>query len=309
MYPRNGQKSLGSVPEPDLGSGALALQTIDQTTSASKMQPPHPSSKVKPNIPQRKTHVDEMYRLRRDLEDATRAKDDAIEMRSMMEEDLLQTQDELQEKAVEVERLSKQVHELNVKLAETDARLKQTTAAPNNRDTEMHRSRLDVGIESKVDQLRSQLDEEQQSKYAAQAELKIARETFEKRLLEAERSASIQIEAEKKRAQAFELASNEQMNRMEIDSGNQQHHDQTIAKLEEEIREQRQRCNQFRKTSERLTTQIKQANDAKASLERSDRESQQRMEDMKSKIAALEVRVRGGQMPGSFSSGYSHKFS
>ena len=249
--------------------------------------------KAKPSVPQKKNHMDEMYRLRKE-------KDDAVRVKSMMEEDLLQIQDELQEKDDEVERLYKQIQELNAKLAEADARLKQSAATNNNRDPGMPRSRPDATAKAKIEQLRAQLEQEQKEKYAAQAELKIAQESFNERLLDAQHSANAQNEAVQKRAQASEIALNEHVGRMEIDSGNRQQHAQTIAKLEEEIRDQRQRCEQFRRTSERLTTQIKQVNDANAGLARSEREAQRRMEDMKSRITGLEGRLRDGSMPGSY---------
>lgn len=292
MYVLQGQKSSSSAPEPDLDSGAMALQTTAVTTPASVSPRPTAAMKVKPSVPQKKDHMDEMYRLRKE-------KDDAIKMKNMMEDELLQTQDELQEKDDEVERLYKQIQELNAKLAERDARLKQS-AASNSRDSATPRSRLDVTAKAKIEQLRAQLEEAQKEKFAAQAELKIAQESFEDRLLEAQHSADAQLEAVQKRAQSSENALSEQMGRMDIDAGNRQEHAQTIAKLEDEIQDQRERCEQFRRTCERLTTQIKQVNDSNAGLARSEREAQRRMEDMKSRITGLEARLRDTQMPGSY---------
>lgn len=298
MYAQ-GQKTFPSVPEPGLGSGAMALQTTSRTTSAPELPRPNAPMKAKPSVPQKKNHMDEIFRLRKE-------KDDAIKKKNMMEDELLQTQDELQEKDEEVERLYKQIQELNAKLAEADARLKQSTAMNNNnnnRDTGMPRSRLDATAKTKIEQLRAQLDEAQKEKYAAQAELKIAQESLDEQLLEAQNSANAQMEAVQKRAQASEVSLNEHMDRMEIDSGNRQQHARTIAKLEDEIQYQRQRCDQFRKTSERLTTQIKEVNEANANLARSEREAQRRMEDMKSRITVLEGWLRDDSMPGSYHRG------
>lgn len=287
-----GENTFPSGPEPDLGSGAMLLRTSAPTASASESPRPNAPAKAKPSVPQKKTHMDEIYRLRKE-------KDDTIKVKNMMEEELLQIQDELQDKDDEVERLYKQIQELNAKLAEADARLKQSAAMNGNRDPGMPRSRLDATAKVKIEQLRAQLDEAQKEKFAAQAELKIAQESFDQRLLEAQQSANTQIEAVQKHAQS-ETGLNEQMGRMEIDSGNRQQHAQTIAKLEEEIQDQRRRCEQFRRTSERLTTQIKQVNDTNGNLARSEREAQRRMEGMKSRIAGLEGRLRDGSMPGSY---------
>lgn len=369
MFPKSGYPSFGSVPEPDFTSGATALQTTglnEQTTSPTKMSPPFASQRAKPNIPQKKTHVDEMFRLKRELEEAIKARDEAVEIKDMMAEDLLTAQEEVQEKDDELRKFSKevwawrnkaeklsnqvkeqktgqsligtetiststrevnakreaeqmqmrqQIEQLTAALAEKDAQLIEKASVATRSEDQLQSSireaqlHFELELEQKEDQLRSQLAEEQKLRQAAEADLKSTQDHYESRLRETEQLASIQIEEEKKRAQATESALNEQMNRMEIDSTSQQQHKQLIATYEAKIRDQHQRCNQFRRTSERLTTQIKQAVEAKRGLERSDQEMRQRIEDMKSQIAALQLQLRDYRMPGSFSEGPSYRFS
>jgi chromosome segregation ATPase len=334
MYPKSGFQTFGSAPEPDLSSAATRLQTaslVEQTTSPTKMAAPSVPSRAKPNIPQKKNHIDELFRLRRDLEDAINARDDAVEMKDMMAEDLLTAQEEVQERDDEVkrwrekaEKFQNQVKELrtrqtlraggasspslgganNAKLEAENRQLRQQvdqlTVELAQKDTQLVNASVSTNMES---MLRNQLAEEQKLREAAEADLKNTQDHYELRLKEAERLANTQIEAEKQRAQATENALNEQMNRMDIDSTSQQQNQQQIATYEAEIRDQRQRCNQFKKTSERLTTQVKQAVDAKRDLERSDQEMRHTIEDLKSEIAALQLQIRDNRMPSSFSEG------
>lgn len=369
MFSKSGYSSFGSVPEPDFTSGAAALQTTnlhEQTTSPAKMSPPFASQRSKPNIPQKKTHVDEMFRLKRELEDAIRARDEAVEMKDMMAEDLLTAQEEVQEKEEELrktseevwawrdkaEKLSNQVkeqktgqslkrteaiststREFNAKreaeLIQMRQQIEQLTSALTEKDTQLiEKASLATGAEDQLqssireaqlhfeselkqmeDQMRAQLTEEQKLRQAAEADLKSTKGHYESKLRETEQLASTQIEDEKKKSQSIESALNEQMNRMEIDSTNQQQHEQLIATYKAEIRDQRQRCNQFRRTSERLTTQIKQAVEAKRDLEHSSQEMRQRIEDMKSQITGLQLQLRDYRMPGSYSEGPSYRYS
>lgn len=369
MFAKSGYLSFGSIPEPDLTSGATALQTTspnEQRASPNKMSPPVASQKAKPNIPKKKTHVDEMFRLKRELEEAKKARDEATEIKDMMAEDLLTTQEEVQEKEDEVRKISKEVwawrdkaerlssqvkeqktrqslmgtetisastREVNVKremeqmqmhqqieqltaaLAEKDAQLIEKAYVAAGSEDQLQSSiqeaqlRFDLELKQKEDQLRSQLAEEQKLRQAAEANLKSTKDYYESRHRDTEQLASTKIEEERKRSQATESALNDQMNRMEIDLTSQQQQEQLVATYEAEIRDQRQRCNQFKKTSERLTTQMKQAVEAKKDLERSDQEMRQRIEDMKSQIAAHQLQLREYRMPGAFSEGPSHQFS
>lgn len=73
------------------------------------MSPPFTSQSAKPNIPQKKTHVDEMFQLMRELEDVTKARDEAVEVKDMVAEDLPTIQEEVQEKDNELRKLFKEV--------------------------------------------------------------------------------------------------------------------------------------------------------------------------------------------------------
>lgn len=277
--------------------------------------------------------MDELVRLRRELDDAVNARDEAIEMKDMMAEDLLNTQDEVEERDNEIQRLKDKVEKFQNQVKELRTRQSlragggasspSSLAGANtakleaeNRQLRQQIDQLNIDLAQKDTQivnasassgeetmLRSQLAEEQKRRQAAEAELQNTKTHYEDRLKNAEILAHTQIEAEKQRLQAVENQLSEQMNRMDIDSSNQQQNQQQIAGYEDQIRDLRQRCEQFRKTSERLTTQIKQANDAKRDLERSEQDSRHTIEDMKSQIAALQLQIRDYRMPGSFNEG------
>ena len=366
MFAKSGYPSFDSIPEPDFTSGATALQTTslnEQTASSNKMSPPVASQRAKPNIPQKKTHVDEMFRLRKELEEAKKARDEAVQIKDMMAEDLLTTQEEVQEKEDEVRKISKEVwawrdkaerlsnqvkeqktrqslmgtetvsastREVNAKketeqlqmrqqikqltaaLAEKDAQFMEKAYMVTGSEDQLQSSireaqlRFDLELKQKEGQLRLELAEEQKLRQAAEAELNSTKDYYESRHRDIEQLASTKLQEEKKRSQATESALNDQMNRMEIDSMSQQQQEELVATYEAEIRDQRQRCNQFKKTSERLTTQIKQAVEARKDLERSDKEMRQEIEDMKSQIAAQQLQLREYRIPGAFLEGSSH---
>ncbi len=88
---------------------------------------------------------------------------------------------------------------------------------------------------------------------------------------------------------------------MEIDSAGNEELERLrrlAAEQEGRVDEQRQCAEQFRRMSERLTTQVKQANLAKRGLEQSEQMMRQQMDDMRSQLNASQQRK---QMPGSFS--------
>lgn len=343
-YPSYG----GSTPEPDFASGAV-LQTTGMDG------PAFASQKARPIIPQKKKNIDELYRIRKELEDALRTKDEAVEMKDMMAMDLLSKEDELEEALKEIGTLKKQVEEQSIQLleqkqrqsilakgkaptpparestakmqaehmqmrqqieqlsavlAEKDAQLSASAALAVNTDDQLQRSitetqmRLQSELQQKESEFQTRFAEEQSLRQTAEAELTRTKIQYETQL----KATLALVEEEKKHTQASELALNEQMNRMNLDSTSQQQHEQIVASYEEKLRDQRQRCEQFRRTSERLTTQIKQGTEIQRGLERSDQEMRQRVEDMKSEIGMLRSKLRDYRMPGSFGEDRSSRY-
>ena len=90
---------------------------------------------------------------------------------------------------------------------------------------------------------------------------------------------------------------------MEVDSGGNEELERLrllAAEQEGRVNDQHQCVEQFRRMSERLTTQVKQANLAKRGLEQSEQAMRQQVEDMKSQITALRRQQHSNNMPGSF---------
>lgn len=98
------------APEPDLNSGMAALQMATSTKVAA-------SGKAKPSIPQKKSHVDELIRLRKELEELRAERDQAHRERDAMEDDLLQAQEDLEQKIDELGKKSKDLEEKSEELS------------------------------------------------------------------------------------------------------------------------------------------------------------------------------------------------
>jgi len=339
--------SLG--PDPNLDAGLAALQTTIPRETAMSTTPSVISPRSRPSIPQKKNHVDEVFRLKRELEVAFQSRDEAIETRDMMADDLLTAQEQLQEKEEEFAKISKelwtwkdkaeklsselseqknlkphlgkrpvpvpvkdtstaiqaenmrlrqQIEKLNTVVAEKDSQLQETAMMMT--DSHSHsqsliqeaRQQWEAELSQKETQFKLKLEEQQRKCEAAEAQLQVQVQTGQQMMT--------QLEAEKNRAQLAELSLGEHAARMEVDSTSQQERAQLIDKYEAEIQDQRQRCEQFRRSSERLTSKMKQATETVKDLERSDHIMQQRVEDMKSQIAALQLQIRDYRMPGSY---------
>lgn len=330
----------GNNPEPDFTSGAV-LQTTGMDRSALASQ------KGRPAIPQKKKNIDDMYRIKKELEDALSAKDEAVQTRDMMAMDLLSKEEDLEEALNEIGTLKSQVEEqtvqllqqsqrqsisakgkvptppareskaklqaehmqmrqqieqLSAALAEKDLRLSPSAVPPINTNDQLQRSmaetqtRLQSELQQKEVQFHTRLAEEQRLRQTAEAELAQIKIQYETQL----KATHALVEEEKKRTQASELALNEQMNRIDLDSTSHQQHEQVVASYEEKLQNQRQRCEQFRRTSERLTTQIKKGAEIQRDLEMSDQKMRQQVENMKSEIGMLRSKSQNYPIPGSF---------
>jgi hypothetical protein len=98
-------------PEPDLSGGMAGLQMATSTMeSSSRNGSPAPGTpRAKPIIPQKKNHIDEILRLKKELEAAREDRDQACGERDAMETDLLSTQEALEEKEEALRKLSREV--------------------------------------------------------------------------------------------------------------------------------------------------------------------------------------------------------
>jgi YD repeat-containing protein len=335
----------------------------EQTPSPSKMPSQVILQRPKPNIPQKKARVDEVFRLKKEIEEMRTARDEAVDTRDMMAEDLLTAHEKVQEiedklgeksrevrtwrekaeklsneimeekrlaaetkqslkrmekmststRGVEVRReeeqmqLRQQIEQLTAALAEKDSQLIEKASVATGSEDQLQSSlqeaqlRFESGLREAEDRWRSLLAEEEKLRRAAEGDLRSMKDYYESRLKETEQRANSQIEEQQKRVHASETALQEQMNRMEVDSTSQQQLQRLIATHEAEMNEQRQRCNQFKRMSERLTAQIKQAAASKTNLEQTGHVMRHRIEDMKSEIAALQLQLRDYHTPGSFS--------
>jgi hypothetical protein len=136
--------------------------------------------------------------------------------------------------------------------------------------------------------------EQHRLREASDANSNMMREYYENKLKSIETQVRSQVEAET-RLQGG-------MQQMEIDSKDDEELDRlrrVTADQENRANDQHQCAEQYRRMSERLTTQVKQANSAMRGLEQSEQMMRQQMEGMKAEIRTLKLPHRGN-MPGAF---------
>lgn len=342
-------------PEPDLKSGMAGLQMAISTkeTSSGKGTPALGSTpRAKPSIPQKKTHIDELLRLRKQLEDLKDDRDQGYAERDAITDDLLKLQEDVEKLQEDVkekdEELSKKLREVwtwrekaeklsndmanerhiaaqgrrslvggtasspmakeannrnEAELAQMRQRIQEWTAALADSDALLSAKSATV-LAPKVDQQastqeaqrhfqaqlaraedhwRSQVVEQQKLRQAAESSLHATGHFYENKLRDVESQARSQIEEQQRRFQETET-------RIEVDSGGNEELERLrrlTAEQEGRVNEHRQCAEQFRRISERLTTQVKQANLAKRGLEQSEQAMRQQVETMKSQITVL----------------------
>lgn len=321
--------------------------------------------RAKPSIPQKKNHIDELLRLRKELEEMREARDQACGERDDMADDLLKIQEDLEEKETQLSKLQRevwswrekaekrsntsaderqltaqnrrsygggtasslgakeanskteaelaqarqQIRQLTASLAESKALLSaktSTVAAPEitqQPSTQEAQRQFQAQLAQVEDHWRSQVAEQEKLRQAVEGELHTSRDQYENRLRDVESQARSQIEGHQRRIQEVEAQLQGSAQQMEIDSGGNDERErlrQLVTEQEASINEQRQCAEQFRRMSERLTTQVKQANLEKRDLEHSEQTMRQHTEDLKAQIAASRRQQHTHKVPGSF---------
>ncbi len=136
--------------------------------------------------------------------------------------------------------------------------------------------------------------QEQELRHAAEASLRTTKEAFEVHL----REASERTEALQRRVQDAEASLQEHKNYVQGAAIHQKNLIHRIHELESEVQNQRKACDFFKKNSERLSREIKQADAARRQLEHSEHVGKRQVADLKLQVEVLEQRQRRETMPG-----------
>lgn len=349
-------------PEPDLNSGMAGLQMAMSTSSGKGTPATGTTPRAKPSVPQKKTHIEEMLRLRKEVEEMRDARDQAFGERDAMADDLLKAQEDFEEKDEALSKMSRevwtwrekaeklsndladerrllaqgrralvegnashsgtreangrneaeltqQVQQLTAALAESKALLSAKTSAVSTPEIDQQASmqeaqrQFQAQLAQVEDRWRSQGVEQQKLLKAAEGSLHDTREYYENKLRDVELQARSHIEEQQRRLQEIEVSLQGRSQEMEVDSGGNEELERLrrlAAEQEGRINDQRQCAEQFKRMSERLTTQVKQANLAKRGLEQSEQAMRQQVEDMKSQVTASRRQSHKNNIPGSF---------
>lgn len=389
--------------QPDLSSGMAGLQMALSTKTTSAEQgsmATGPPLKAKPNIPQKKSHVEELVRLRKELEEVMAARDQTAAERDAMADDLLQLQEEVEQKDQELRNMSRDMRELRAKAerppvpskraldhglptspgmrdanAKLEADLAQAqqevrdlkasladskSALVNSKDlvadlkaaladsksalvdsqtsvidlkaalahSESAVAASELSLATQNQQMPSsaardqaglgeagrqteatlgeaethwhtQLSNEQKLRETAESNLRSVTERYETEL----KTTRQKYKQQKRRLEKAETELQEHSQRMDIDSGSPEEVARLRGLLDERnaaIEEQRRRVDQFRRMSERLTTQVKQATLAQRSAEQVEQGTRRQLEGMKAQVHASQMKNRGSVMPGAF---------
>lgn len=132
--------------------------------------------------------------------------------------------------------------------------------------------------------------QEQELRDAAEASLRNTKEEYEKKLREADERAGAQLTAMQKRAQEAETSLHEHATRVQEVGIDQESLTRRIQGLESEVQDQRSSCAWFKKNSERLSREIKEAEAARRQLEQSEYAVKRQVADLKSQITVLQPR-------------------
>ena len=339
-------------PEPDLSGGMAGLQMATSTMESSSRNgsPASGTPRAKPIIPQKKNHIDELLRLKKELEAVQEAREQACGERDAMENDLLNAQEALEESEEALKKMSREVWTWREKaervpkdtadekrlgaqgrrsFAERPSSASSSREANNKTEAELAEARQEVQrlasaltesqtrlsamgsfspaadvdqrqAQAQMEQLESRLRSEEKLRRAADASLHDTSAYYQEKLKEVEMQARTQIEQQQRRIQEAEAQLQGGLQRMDVDSGDNEELERLrklTAEHERKVDEQRQCAEQYRRMSERLTTQVKQANLAKRGLEQSEQMMRQQMEDTRAQLNASQQRRH---MPGSF---------
>ncbi|KAK1065506.1 hypothetical protein LTR74_007870 [Friedmanniomyces endolithicus] len=359
------------TPRHDVDSGIAGPQMATSTAE----QAAGPSTSTTTLTPQEMAHIDELLRLRKQLEEVRLARDEACEERDAMADDLLKLQEDVEKKDEELWRMAEKtrtweddaqkmsnddamkVHrsaqvgggdgiysmpseasgkENSGFTGASDARIRsyiatQTSTVPVSQlDQQIwmqdaHRQ-YQIQLAQVEESWRSQMDAEHKLRQAAEDRLYNMKQSCEARMKEVESHARIRIAEQQRRSQETEVAVKGKSHQTGVNSGWTDGLDlmhQLVADQEVEINNEYQRAEQFRRMSERLTTQVehsnmanqaqrfrrrsgrstaqaKQANMADQALEQAEQAGQQRLKNVKSQSTESRRQRRKKQKPRSF---------
>ena len=213
---------------------------------------------------------EELSSLRRQVEQLTADKE-------------AQTQSIGSQSTTELVDLRKQVTQLKSTISEKDAELTKKAA---------------VAADSL--QMGENTNQEQELRHAAEASLRTTKEEYEVKLREADQRAGVQLAEMQKRAQAAENSLQEHTSRVQDVGSDQDKLQKRIHGLESELQDQRKCCAWFKRNSERLSREIKEAEAARRQMEQSEYAVKRQVADLKSQVNALQSRRGMGTMPGAY---------
>ncbi|KAK0935396.1 hypothetical protein LTR29_013029 [Friedmanniomyces endolithicus] len=320
-----------------------------------------PLISVTTQTPQEMAHVDELLRLRKQLEEVRLARNEACEERDAMADDLLKLQEDVEEKDEKLERMAKEtrtredeiqkmfsngamkVHrsvqfgggegicslpgeasgKAKVGFARApDARIRtsialQTSTVPLSQvDQQIWKQGVHRQYQAQLAEVeeswRSQVEAEHKLRQAAEDGLYNMKQSCEAQMKEVKSQARTRIEEQLRRTQ-----------KTEVGVRGESHQKAANSDQEVEINNEYQRAEQFRRMSERLTTQVKHsnmanqaqqfprrsersttqampANMADRSFEQAEQVGQQRLKNVKSQSTVSRRQRRKKQTPASF---------
>ena len=154
--------------------------------------------------------------------------------------------------------------------------------------------------EATTEKLGKSSSQEQELRQAVETSLRITKEEYERKLRAAAEHAGAQLTEMQTRAQEAEASLQEHATLAQEVGLDQENLTRRIQGLESEVQDQRQSCSWFKKNSERLSRDIKEAEAARRQLEQSEYAVKRQVADLKSQVAALQSRRRMETVPGAY---------
>lgn len=195
----------------------------------------------------------------------------------------------------------RQLEELKSALTEANAKLeaKEWDIVPPDLGQQSPAAQENVrNLENQINQLQDQCRSEQKLRRAAEGNLEGTRNYFEGQLKDMETQARTRIDEQQRQLQELQSSG---MQRMEVDLGNNEELERlrrVSAEQEQKMDELRQCSDQYRRMSERLTSQVKQMSTSQRNQEQSEQLMRQQRQPPKSQLGSAQMQIRS--MPGAF---------
>jgi len=172
--------------------------------------------------------------------------------------------------------------QFEIKLKEAEERMAQEHAV---------RRGAEATLLSMREELEAHSRQEQELRRTVDASLQSTKEQYEAKLREADERANALNVVLQERAQEAEALMQEHANRMAVEVDHE-HLLRRIRSLEAEMQEQRQRCDWFKRNSERLSREIKDRQAAAKALEQSEYVLKRQADDLRAQVAGLQQRFK-----------------